>query len=207
VRLRIQFLSLSALPTAPVSSIMAANESRQPPIRIKRSAMLLPSPWQLGRPRRTLVPLRVQWIAQIHGCRFSAPTPCWLTLQAIRFAARGNRGQRHIHSIDLSINNDNLAVIPGPRSGTRNPDRSWIPAFAGMTLLCLTFVMNYETLNNVHLKVKSTGFSRSALAALVDFGIIKQWSPSAFLAKAPTVRRLLVGGGRSLIPPASAGGS
>jgi hypothetical protein len=51
------------------------------------------------------------------------------------------------YTIDLSINNDNFAVIPGPRSGTRNPDRSWIPAFAGMTLLCLTFVMNYETLN------------------------------------------------------------
>jgi hypothetical protein len=54
----------------------------------------------------------------------------------------------HVPFIDLSINNDNLAVIPGPQSGTRNPDRSWIPAFAGMTLLCLTFVMNDETLNN-----------------------------------------------------------
>jgi len=38
------------------------DESRQTPIRIKRAAIFCLSPWRLGRPRRTLVPQRVQWV-------------------------------------------------------------------------------------------------------------------------------------------------
>ena len=61
----------------PFLQFMAANESRQSPIRIKQVALLLPLPWRLGRPRRTLVPLRVQWISQIRGYRFPGANP-WL---------------------------------------------------------------------------------------------------------------------------------
>jgi hypothetical protein len=35
----------------------------------------LPAPWRLYRPRRTLVPLRVQWISQTRGYRFPGANP------------------------------------------------------------------------------------------------------------------------------------
>ena len=46
----------------PFSHIVAANESRQTPIRIKRQASVWPSPWRHNRPRKILVPLRVQLV-------------------------------------------------------------------------------------------------------------------------------------------------
>jgi hypothetical protein len=55
---------------------MAANES---PATHQDQAIsdALPSPWRLRRPRRTLVPLRVQWISQTCGYRFPGANP-WL---------------------------------------------------------------------------------------------------------------------------------
>lgn len=80
------FPSVCSKPITPVSSNHGCDESRQTPIRIKRAAMTCLSPWRLRRPRRTLVPQRVQGVLHrpvVAG--FSAPIPCWLTLRAIRF--------------------------------------------------------------------------------------------------------------------------
>jgi hypothetical protein len=38
---------------------------------------VLLSPWRLCRPRKTLVPLRVQWLSQIRGYRLPSANP-WL---------------------------------------------------------------------------------------------------------------------------------
>jgi len=56
---------------------VAAIESRQSPIEIKRQAILpCPRPGGLGRPRKTLVPRRVQTVeAQIRGCRWVRRQP------------------------------------------------------------------------------------------------------------------------------------
>jgi hypothetical protein len=75
--------------TAPVSSNRGCK--RIAPVTHQDQAIsgVLLSPWRLCRPRRTLVPLRVQLLeSQIRGCRLSAPIPYWLTLQAIRFVVR-----------------------------------------------------------------------------------------------------------------------
>jgi hypothetical protein len=69
--------------------IHGCDESRQSPIRIKRSAVVCFRPGGLYRPRRLLVPLRVQlMLHRIRGYRIPIPTPWWLALQAIRFVAR-----------------------------------------------------------------------------------------------------------------------
>ena len=48
------------------------------------STVLL-SPWRFYRPRRTLVPHRVQWVHHRPvAAGFPAPIPVWLTLRAIR---------------------------------------------------------------------------------------------------------------------------
>ena len=74
------------LPITPVFSFRGCDESHQTPIRIKRAAMLLPSPWRLCRPRKTLVPHRVQWVNHRPvAAGVLAPIPRWLTLRAIRF--------------------------------------------------------------------------------------------------------------------------
>lgn len=70
-RFPILFSPLQRYEPHPFLHVSAANESRQTPIRIKRLAYLLPSPWRLDRPRRTLVPLRVQGVPQTCGCRLS----------------------------------------------------------------------------------------------------------------------------------------
>jgi len=51
--------------TAPVSSIRGCE--RIAPVTHQDQAIsgVLLSPWRLGRPRRTLVPLRVQWLSQL----------------------------------------------------------------------------------------------------------------------------------------------
>jgi hypothetical protein len=53
-------LAAAASEPRPFLHFMAANESRQTPIWFKRWALPLPSPWRRSRPRRTLVPRRVQ---------------------------------------------------------------------------------------------------------------------------------------------------
>lgn len=53
----------------------------------------LPSPWRLGRPRRTLVPLRVHMVHHIRVAAITlAPIRCWLTSLAIRFLQLGDGG-------------------------------------------------------------------------------------------------------------------
>ena len=71
--------------------------------------MLLPSPWRFDRPRKTLVPQRVQWanhrpvVAEV-----PAPIPCWLTLQAIRFYCKSVTAARHpIQTKWLSLQSPN----------------------------------------------------------------------------------------------------
>jgi hypothetical protein len=49
-------------PITLVSSNHGCDESRQTPIRIKRTAIKLPVALAARRPRRTVVPQRVQWI-------------------------------------------------------------------------------------------------------------------------------------------------
>lgn len=79
--------------TAPVSSIMAANESRQSPIRIKRSAIVCFRPGGFAAPEE-------RWCRFVSNCcnhsfcgyPISVPTPRGLALQAIRFAARATAG-------------------------------------------------------------------------------------------------------------------
>src|SRR5512135_2856752 len=52
-------------------------------------AMFCLCPGGPGRPRRTLVPLRVQWYShRFVAAGVLAPTPRWLALQATRFTAR-----------------------------------------------------------------------------------------------------------------------
>jgi len=47
------------------------------------------SPWRLHRPRRTLVPQRVQWVNHRSlAAEVPAPIPCWLTLRAIRVCCK-----------------------------------------------------------------------------------------------------------------------
>ncbi len=63
--------------TAPVSSKYGCERIAPATHQDQAISDALPSPWRLGRPRRTLVPLRVQWISQTRGCRFPGANP-WL---------------------------------------------------------------------------------------------------------------------------------
>jgi len=65
---------------------LAANESRQPPIGIKRRADDdSVRPGGIRRPRKASVPFRVQAIGQTRGCRtLTAPALMWLAVRAIR---------------------------------------------------------------------------------------------------------------------------
>jgi len=70
---------------------MAANESRQSPIRFKRPAVFCFRPGGFAAPEE-------RWCRFVsnccnhnfRGCRLSAQTPRWLTLQAIRFYCSGD---------------------------------------------------------------------------------------------------------------------
>lgn len=96
-------------PTVPVSSTHGCDESRQTPIRIKRTAMHCLSPWRLRRPRRTLVPQRVQCVHHRPMAAVSpAPIPGWLTLQAIRLYCKPVTAARHpIQTMWLSLQSPN----------------------------------------------------------------------------------------------------
>jgi len=92
---------------------MAANESRQSPIRIKRSAMLCFRPGGFAAPEK-------RWCRFVSNCcnhsfcgyRHAVPTPRWLTLQAIRLTA-----QVTASGIPFSF----LAVAPDPLPGLPLP--------------------------------------------------------------------------------------
>jgi len=71
----------------------------------------------LCRPRRTLVPLRVQWVNHRPvAAGLPVPIPGWLTLRAIRFCCSGDG--------KLASNSDQLALIPVPNSGSPVPSNS-----------------------------------------------------------------------------------
>lgn len=90
------FIHRLQLPITPVSSNHGCDESRQTPIRIKRAAMIRRSPWRLRRPRKTLVPQRVQWVHHRPVAAGSpAPIPGWLTLRAIRVYCKSVTAARH----------------------------------------------------------------------------------------------------------------
>lgn len=66
----IRFVDQGQLVFAPISSVLwlrTHHESRRSPIGIKQPAEPRPLSWRLGRPRRTLVPRRVQDVAQSSG--------------------------------------------------------------------------------------------------------------------------------------------
>jgi hypothetical protein len=59
------FLCRLQLPTAPVSSIHGCERIAPATHQDQAISGELPSPWRHSRARRTLVPLRVQWIDHI----------------------------------------------------------------------------------------------------------------------------------------------
>ena len=71
----------------PVSSHIGCDESHPDTHQDQASGDDMPSPWRLGRPRRTLVPRRVQGV--LHRPMVAghpAPIPGWLASRAIRVA-------------------------------------------------------------------------------------------------------------------------
>lgn len=69
----------------------------------------LPSPWRLRRPRRTLVPQRVQWVHHRPvATGFPAPIPWWLASRAIRLYCTSVTAARHpIQTKWLSLQSPN----------------------------------------------------------------------------------------------------
>ena len=69
----------------------------------------LPSPRRLCRARRTLVPLRVQWVHHRPvATAFPAPIPGWLALRAIRLYCKSVTAARHpIQTKWLSLQSQN----------------------------------------------------------------------------------------------------
>ena len=63
--------------TAPVSSKYGCERIAPATHQDQAISDAQPLPWRLCRPRRTLVPLRVQWISQTRGYRFPGANP-WL---------------------------------------------------------------------------------------------------------------------------------
>jgi hypothetical protein len=84
--------------TAPVSSIMAANESRQSPIRIKRSAVYCFRPGGFAAPEKRWCRFVSNGYHRLMATGYPAPTPGWLTLQAIRFYCSGDGGRHPIQT-------------------------------------------------------------------------------------------------------------
>ena len=120
----------------PFLQCMAANESRQSPIRIKQVAVLLPLPWRLGRPRRTLVPLRVQWtlhrlMAIAFRCQPLAGSRCR------RFFWLPGRRRTVSHSDSWLLLQTPFPGLPLPSSLMRSstPQRASAPSTCGNTLL------------------------------------------------------------------------
>ncbi len=107
-------------------------------------------PGGLCRPRRTLVPQRVQWVHHrpvLAG--FPAPIPCWLALRAIRFYCRTVTAARHpIQTKWLSLQSPNpglpVAVVTHAKQRvTSNGLRSfrmWKQARARYLLPFLVFL-------------------------------------------------------------------
>ena len=114
---------------APVSSLHGCDESHQTPIWIKRAAVSCLSPWRLCRPRRTLVPQRVQWVNHrpvVAG--FPAPIPCWLTLRAIRICYKSvtaNRPPIQTQWLWLQSPNPGLPVAVVTHAKQRFTSNDW----------------------------------------------------------------------------------
>ena len=82
------------LPTASASSLYGCE--RIAPVTHQDQAIgdIQPSPWRLGRPRRTLVPLRVQWIYRLMAADVSGANP-WLAHVAGDPLYCSGDGKRH----------------------------------------------------------------------------------------------------------------
>lgn len=80
--------------TAPVSSKYGCERIAPATHQDQAISDAMLSPWRLGRPRRMLVPLRVQWISQTRGCRFAGANP-WLAHVAGDPLYCSGEGQRH----------------------------------------------------------------------------------------------------------------
>lgn len=80
--------------TAPVSSKYGCERIAPATHQDQAISDAQPSPWRLCRPRRTLVPLRVQWISQTRGCRFPGANP-WLAYVAGDLFYCSGDGERH----------------------------------------------------------------------------------------------------------------
>lgn len=110
------FLLLHAAPCNnrphPFLQSMAANESRQPPIRIKRSAMRCLRPGGLAAPEEPWCRFVSNGFYRLVATGFPVPTPGWLTSQAIRFTARVTA-----NGIPFRL----VAHRPGPLSGLPSP--------------------------------------------------------------------------------------
>jgi hypothetical protein len=87
---------------------MAANESRQSPIRIKRSAVFCLRLGSLAAPEERWCRFASNGDHSFRGYRVPMPIPCWLALQAIRFVARATA-----NGIPFSF----MASAPDPISG------------------------------------------------------------------------------------------
>jgi hypothetical protein len=91
---------------------VAANESRQSPIRIKRSAVFCFRRGGFAAPEERWCRFASNGYHSFRGYRLSVPTPRWLALQAIRFTARATA-----NGIPFSF----LANLPTPLPGLPLP--------------------------------------------------------------------------------------
>lgn len=93
----------------PFLRFMAATNRTKHPSRSSERRCVCLSPWRLCRPRRTLVPQRVQWVHHRPVAADSpAPIPWWLTLRAIRLYCKSVTAARHpIQTLWLSLQSPN----------------------------------------------------------------------------------------------------
>ena len=88
--------SVCSCRSRPFLHFMAATNRARHPSGSSERRCCCRSPWRLCRPRRTLVPHRVQWVKHRPvAAGSSAPIPCWLTLRAIRVYCKSVTATRH----------------------------------------------------------------------------------------------------------------
>jgi len=89
-------IPVAVIEPRPFLQIVAANESRQSPIRIKRSAVFCFRPSGFAAPEERWCRFASNGYHSFRGYRFPVPTPRWLALQAIRFYCSGDGERRPI---------------------------------------------------------------------------------------------------------------
>ena len=105
------FLFSLQLPITPVFSFIGCDESRQTPIRIKRAAMTLPSPWRPLPPQKNVGAAACPMgLSQTRGCRCSGANPSLAHVAGDPLLLQTGDGGTASHS-------DQLAVAPVPNPG------------------------------------------------------------------------------------------